>query len=126
MGVIDDHNRQHTYGNSLGPPTSIVGVSAQQAIDANKRLAEGGTQNASSGAPLRGKDHLKLALAGLIVSAIFVLAAYIVGGIGAVALGLIAFISGLFGIIFLIAALIDAAKAGVSKAIGGRRSPPRS
>ncbi len=109
MSALDDHNRQHTYGNSLGPPTSVVGVSAQQAIDANKRGLGESAQSGTATAPLRWKDHMKLALGGLIVAALAALAAYLVGGIGAVAFGLIAFLSGLFGAAFLIAALISAA-----------------
>jgi hypothetical protein len=110
MGVVDDHNRQHTYGNSLGPPTSVVGVSAQQAIDANKRLLEQGGQGSSANRPLRGRDHLKVALVALAISAVVALAAYMVGGFGAVALGLVSVISGLLGSIFLIVALVSAIK----------------
>lgn len=107
MSTLDDHNRQHTIGNSLGPTTSVVGVSAQQAIDANKRgLGEPGHSGTAT-APLRSKDHMKLALGGLIVAALAGLAAYLVGGIGAVALGLIAFLSGFFGVAFLVAALVS-------------------
>jgi hypothetical protein len=126
MGALDDHNRQHTYGNSLGPPTSVVGVSAQQAIDANKRLLEQGPSGSSSGGPLPGRDHLKLALGALAVSGAFALAAYLVGGFGAVALGLVAVIAAMFGVVFLIGALIGAAKAGASRVGGGRRTPPGS
>lgn len=107
MGVLDDHNRQHTYGNSLGPPTSVVGVSAQQAIDASKRLQEQGGQGSSGGQPLRWRDHLKIALVALAMSAVVAVAAYLVGGFGAVALGLVAVVSGLFGSIFLFIALVD-------------------
>lgn len=125
MGVLDDHNRQHTYGDSLGPPTTVVGVSAQQAIDANRRPLDAGTQGAPSGRALRGGEHLKLAIGGFIVAAVFVVAAWIVGGFGAVALGLLALIAGVFGVCFLVAALISAAKAKASGARGGG-SPPVS
>jgi ABC-type dipeptide/oligopeptide/nickel transport system permease subunit len=110
MGVLDDHNHQHTYGNSLGPPTSVAGVSAQQAIDTNKRLLEQCGQGFSAGQPPRGRDHLKIALVSLAISAVVALAAYMVGGFGAVALGLVAAISGLFGSIFLLIALVTAVK----------------
>ncbi|MBL8469089.1 hypothetical protein [Methyloversatilis discipulorum] len=125
MGVLDDHNRQHTYGDSLGPPTTVVGVSAQQAIDANRRPLDACTQGAPSGRALRGGEHLKLAIGGFIVAAVFVVAVWIVGGFGAVALGLLALIAGVFGVCFLVAALISAAKAKASGARGGG-SPPVS
>lgn len=111
MGVLDEHNRQHTYGNSLGPPTSVVGVSAQAAIDANRRRSDEGGSS-SSGAALRWRDHLKIALWALVIAALIALAAYFVGGIGAVALGLVAFVAGLIGISFLVAALVSALASG--------------
>lgn len=111
MSALDDHNRQHTIGNSLGPTTSVVGVSAQQAIDANKRGLGEPAHSGTATAPLRWKDQMKLALGGLIVAALAALAAYLVGGIGAVALGLIAFLSGFFGVAFLVAALVSLATA---------------
>lgn len=109
MSALDDHNHQHTYGNSLGPPSSVVGVSAQQAIDANKRGVGEAARSGIATAPLRWKDHMKLALGGLVVAALATLAAYLVGGIGAMAFGLIAFLSGVFGAAFLTAAIISAA-----------------
>ncbi|HQU49801.1 MAG TPA: hypothetical protein PLM09_11870 [Casimicrobiaceae bacterium] len=112
MGVLDEHNRQHTYGNSLGPPTSVVGVSAQAAIDANRRRSDEGGNSGSSGAALRWRDHLKIALWALVIAALIALAAYFVGGIGAVALGLVAFVAGLIGISFLVAALVSALASG--------------
>ncbi len=124
MGALDDHNRQHTHGHSLGPPTSVVGVSAQQAIDANRRLLEQSPRAASSGRPLGGRDHLKMGLGALVVCAGFALAAYLVGGFGAVALGLVAVIAAMFAVVFLIGALVGAAKAGTSRAGAGRRTPP--
>jgi hypothetical protein len=124
MGVLDDHNRLHTYGDSLGPPTTVVGVSARQAIEANRRPLDAGAQGASSGRTLHGKEHLKLAVGGLMISVVFALAAWIVGGIGAVALGLLAVISGLFGACFLVAALISAAKATASRGRGGPSPGP--
>ncbi len=110
MGVLDDHNHQHTYGKNLGPPTSVAGASAQQAIDANKRLQEQGVQGSSTGQPLRGREHLKIALVALAISSVVAFAAYMVGGFGAVALGLVAAISGLIGSIFLLLALVTAIK----------------
>ena len=86
---------------------------------------DAGTQGAPSGRALRGGEHLKLAIGGFIVAAVFVVAAWIVGGFGAVALGLLALISGVFGVCFLVAALISAAKAKASGARGGG-SPPVS
>jgi hypothetical protein len=124
MGVLDDHNRQHTHGDTLGPPTTVVGVSAQQAIDANRRALDAGAQGTSSGRTLHGKEHLKLAVGGLMISVVFALAAWIVGGIGAVALGLLAVISGLFGVCFLVAALISAAKATAYRERGGSSPGP--
>ncbi|HMN46725.1 MAG TPA: hypothetical protein PKE27_19265 [Povalibacter sp.] len=109
MGVLDDHNHQHTYGNSLGPPTSVVGVSAQQAIDANKRLADGGEQG-SSGAALKAKDSLRLAIGFGVAALVAVVIAYMIGGIGAVAVGLLAVIAGMIAAIFLVVALINGAK----------------
>lgn len=105
MGVLDDHNQQHTHGGSLGPPTSVVGVSAQQAIDASRRLAASGAPESSGARPLRGREQLKLALGSLVVAAGLAFGAYLAGGIGAAALGLLAAIAGLFGVIFLVAAL---------------------
>lgn len=107
MGVLDEHNHQHTHGSSLGPPTSVVGVSAQQAIDANRRLSETPGSGASGGRPLRGRQQLRLALGSLVVAAVLALAAYQVGGFGAVALGLVAVIAALLGVIFLVAALFS-------------------
>jgi len=114
MGVLDEHNRQHTYGNTGGPPTSVVGASAQQAIDAQKRLAEGAGPVASSGADLRGRDALRLAIGCGVLVAIAVVVAYAVGGMGAVVAGLLAVIAGIIGVVFLVVALINGAKAGVS------------
>lgn len=108
MGALDDHNRQHTYGSTLGPPTSVVGVSAQQAIDANRRLQEQGLSGSSVVQPARWRDHLKIAIMALIMCAALVVAAYMVGGIGAAALGLLAFLAGAFGCVFLIVALVSA------------------
>lgn len=125
MGVLDDHNRQHTIGNSLGPPTSVAGVSAQQAIDANRRLPDAdsqGARGASPGRALRGSEHFTLAAGASILAVGFALAAWFVGGIGAVALGLLAVVAGLFGVCFLVAALIVGAKAMASRA----RSNPGS
>lgn len=110
MSVLDDHNHQHTYGNSLGPPTSVVGVSAQQAIDANKRLAEAGGQNYSSGSNLTWRGSLRLTIGFGSFALITAVIAYIIGGIGAVALGLLAAIAGFLGVIFLIITLISAIK----------------
>lgn len=62
MGVLDDHNHQHTYGNHSGPPTSIAGVSAQQAIDANNRITESAEINCLSGSELKWKNSFKLTL----------------------------------------------------------------
>jgi hypothetical protein len=109
VSVLDDHNRQHTFGNTLGPPTSVVGVSAQQAIDANQRGLGEPARNSAATAPLRWKDHIKLAVGGLIVAGLAALSAYLVGGFGAVAFGLVALLSGIFGLAFLVAALISAA-----------------
>lgn len=111
MSALDDHNRQYTFGNSLGPTTSVVGVSAQQAIDANKRGMGEAAQSGTATRPLRWRDHMKLALGGLIIAGLAALAAYLVGGIGAVALGLLAVLSGIFGAAFLVAALVSAATA---------------
>lgn len=108
MGALDDHNRQHTFGNTLGPPTSVVGVSAQQAIDAHKRLVE-----ASASAPPRGsippgpRPHFIFALISAAIALCAALAAYLVGGIGAVAIGLIALVAAIFAAILLVAALIE-------------------
>lgn len=110
MGVLDDHNHQHTYGNGLGQPTSVVGISAQQAIDANKRLAESGGQNYSSSSDLKWKSSLRLTIAFGSFALVAALIAYVIGGIGAVALGLLAAIAGFLGVIFIIITLISAIK----------------
>lgn len=109
VSVLDDHNRQHTFGNSLGPPTSVAGVSAQQAIDANQRGLGEPDRHSATTAPLRWKDHVNLAVGGSIVAGLAALAAYPVGGFGAVAFGLVALLAGIFGLAFLLAAIISAA-----------------
>lgn len=124
MGTLDDHNKQHTYGNSLGPPTSVVGVSAQQAVDAHKRLAEGGVTGSTPSAELSGKDGLRLALVCGVFVVIAVLIAYAVGGIVALVAGLLAVIAGIIGIVFLISALVAGAKSGVAVLLKGRRRGP--
>lgn len=107
MGVLDDHNYQHTYGNKSGPPTSVVGVSAQQALDANKRLAEKVDINYSTGAGLSWKDSLKVTLMFGSLFLVFTFIAYLIGGIGSVAFGLLAAISALLAVIFLIITLVS-------------------
>lgn len=107
MGLLDDHNHQHTYGNHSGPPTSVVGVSAQQAIDANKRLSENAGINYSSRSELKWKDSLKLTLIFCSLCLVFVFIAYLIGGIGSVAFGLLAAISALLAAIFLIITLVS-------------------
>ena len=124
MSVLDEHNRQHTYGDNMGPPTSVVGVSAQEAINANRRASGEAASATGTHAPLRGGDHLKLAWGALALSAVFVAAAYVVGGFGAVALGLVAFIAAMFGIIFLVAALVRRMTAGAAGGAGSQRRPP--
>lgn len=110
MGVLDEHNHQHTHGNSLGPPTSVVGVSAKQAIDANKRLTETGEQKYSSSSDLKWKDSLRLTIGFGSFALMAALIAYIIGGVGAVALGILAAIAGFLGLIFLIITLVSAIK----------------
>jgi uncharacterized membrane protein len=108
MGVLDDHNHQHTYGNSLGQPTSVAGISAQQTIDTNKRLTETGEQNYSSSSSLKWKSSLRLTIAFGSFSLVAALIAYFIGGIGAVAVGLLGAIAGFLGATFLIITLITA------------------
>jgi hypothetical protein len=120
MSILDDHNRQHTHGNSAGAPTSVAGVSAQQAVDAHKRLVDGTTSAASTNASLGGRDALRLALWFGGFALVAVLVAYAVGGIGAFVAGLLGAIAGMLGVVFLVVALINGAKAGVSRR-GGRR-----
>lgn len=124
MSVLDEHNRQHTYGDSMGPPSSVVGVSAQQAINANRPALDAGGSQAPAREPLRGRDHLKLAAWGWAIAAVLAVAAYVVGGFGAVALGLVAFIAAMFGAIFLVGALVSGAKSGGARSSGGHRTPP--
>lgn len=116
MSALDDHNRQHTYGNSLGPPTSVVGVSAQQAIDNHNRLVnEAGRRVSGSGeAPSARSGFMATLVSGGIALALAI-AAYVVGGIGAVALGLLAVVAGIFGVVFLISGLIQGLKEGLSR-----------
>lgn len=114
MSVLDEHNRRHTFGNSLGLPTTAVGVSAQMAIDAQKRLVEGGTRSGSPGRELNGRDYLIAAMISGAITLLAAFAAYAVGGIGAVAIGLIAFAAGMFGVAFTVAALITFAKSGAA------------
>ena len=108
MGPLDDHNRQHTYGNTLGPPTSVAGVSAQQAIDAHNRLVGVSASSPPTGsAPPSPRAHLIFALVSAAISLCAAIAAYLVGGIGAIAIGLVALIAGIFASFFLIAALVE-------------------
>lgn len=115
MGVLDEHNRQHTYGNSMGLPTTVVGVSAQQSIDAHNRLVENaGKSVASGGQPIDGRDSLKLAIVFAVATLVLAIVAYMVGGVGAFAIGLIAFGSGIFCAVFAAATLIHGLKAIVA------------
>ena len=115
MGVLDDHNHQHTFGNSLGPPTSAAAVSAQQSIDAHKRLVESAIASPSTGASAPGsRAYLKFALVSAGIGLVVAIAAYVVGGIGAVALGLVAAGAGIFAAVFLVAALIQGLKSAFS------------
>ena len=111
MGILDEHNRQHTFGNSAGPPTSVVGVSAQQAIDAQGRLA---SQPLSGGAvrALGARQSFIAAAVCALLCAAFAAAAWFVGGIGAAALGLVALVPALIGVVFLVLGLIALLKAG--------------
>ncbi len=125
MSIVDEHNRQHTYGSSLGPPTSVVGVSAQQSIDAHNRLVSAaGTGTSSAKAEPRSRHYYVAALVSAVIFAATVFAAYMVGGIGAVALGLVALIAGIFGVVFLISGVIQSAKSGIA-ARRGRRETTR-
>lgn len=111
MSALDDHNRQHTYGNSLGLPTSVVGVSAQQTIDNHNRLVEASMRRgAATGEALGARAFFKGALIAGAIAGSAVVAAFVVGGIGAVAFGLIAFVAGAVAVVFLISALIQAVK----------------
>ena len=115
MGVLDAHNHQHTYGNSLGPPTSVVGVSAQQSIDAHNRLVEASGASPATGSASPGsRAHFIFALISAAISLGVAFAAYLVGGVGAVALGLVAFCAGIFAAVFSVAALIDFLKSAFS------------
>ncbi|MCW5631333.1 MAG: hypothetical protein KIT47_20855 [Rhodoferax sp.] len=69
---------------------------------------------------------MKLAMGGLVITGVASLAAYFLGGFGAVALGLVAVISGIFGAAFLVGALIQAASAGTSRtrASASEKQPP--
>lgn len=110
MSLLNEHNQQHTYGNSLGPPGSVVGVSAQQAIDANKRLVEAGGRKSSSSSDLKWRDGLRLAIGFLAFSFISAAPACVIGGIGAVACGLLSVVAGFLGVVFLVISLIAAIK----------------
>lgn len=112
MGALDDHNRQHTYGNTFGPPTTAAGVSAQQAVDNQNRLINENAHSkaSSSVAEPAAKSLFTFALVSGIIAVILLVAAYVVGGIGAAALGLLAVAAGFFTVLFLIMALIQAAK----------------
>lgn len=115
MGVLDDHNHQYTYGNSLGPPTSVAGVSAQQSIDAHDRLVAASTSARATGSVAPGpRAHLVFASVSGAVSLAAAAAAYLIGGIGAVALGLVAVAAGSFTAVFLVAALIEFLKSAFS------------
>jgi len=105
MGVLDEHNRQHTFGTTSGPPTSVVGVSAQQAIDAQRRLAEG-TGRTAGARGMSARDTLVVGMGAGAVALVAVLAAFGVGGIGAVALALVALCAGLISVVFFVAALL--------------------
>jgi len=108
MGALDDHNHQHTYGNSLGTPTSVAGVSAQQSIEAHNRLVESSASAPATASVATGwRAQLTFALISGGISLIAAIAAYVVGGIGAVAIGLVAVIAGLFTAVFLVAAAIQ-------------------
>ena len=118
MGALDDHNHQHTYGNSLGPPTSVAGVSAQQSIDAHRRLVESPVSSPATGTGAPGsRAHLTFALVSTTIALVIGIAAYVVGGIGAVALGLVAAAAGLFAVVFFVIALIESLKSS----FGSRR-----
>ncbi len=115
MGALDDHNHQHTFGNSLGPPTSAAAVSAQQSIDAHKRLVESSVASPSTATSAPGsRAHLTFALVSAAIALAFAVAAYVIGGIGAVALGLVAAAAGVFAAVFLVTALIQGMKSAFS------------
>lgn len=115
MGALDDHNHQHTYGNSLGTPTSAAGVSAQQSIEAHNRLVESSASAPATGSVAPGwRAQLTFALISGGVSLVAAIAAYAVGGIGAVAIGLVAVGAGLFTVVFSIAAAIEGLKSAAA------------
>jgi zinc transporter ZupT len=123
VGVLDDHNRQHTYGNSLGPPTSVAGVSAQQAVDAHKRLVDGSAPVSSgAGGEMPWRSALWFAVGCGVIAIVLAVAAYAVGGIGAFALGLLAVVAGFIGMVFVVIALVQGAKAGFA----ANRNRPRA
>lgn len=111
MGILDEHNRQHTYGNSMGPPTTVVGVSAQQSIDAQKRLAEGRAPS-GPGRALTAEESLRYAF----ITGGFALASagigYAIGGPAAFVGGLFAVLAGILCFVFLVASLIGSAANG--------------
>lgn len=126
MGVLDEHNRQHTFGSTLGPPTSVVGVSAQQAIDAHDRLVRSSSASNSHGTSgATARSFYVFALVCAAIAAVAALGAYLVGGIGAVAISLVAIAAAIFGVVFLAAALIESIKGGVAS-FRGSRKPPNS
>lgn len=110
MDAIDEHNHQHTYGNTAGPASSVVAIAAQQAIEANKRLAEGGGQRVTASAGLGWRDSLRVTLGFGAVAVVAAGIAYVVGGIGLIALGLVAAISGFLCVIFSLITLAGALK----------------
>jgi len=115
MGALDDHNHQHTYGNSLGPPTSAAGISAQQSIDAHNRLVESSMSAPAAGSVAPGaRPHLVFAAVSGGIALTAAIAAYVVGGIGAVALGIVALGAGIFAAVFSVAAAIQGLKSAFS------------
>lgn len=123
MGILDEHNRQHTFHNVLGPPTTVVGVSAQQTIEAQRRLAEDSGQGAAGGAPLESADALILAAGCGAVAGAAAIVAYMIGGIGAVAFSLVALMAGFLCAMFVFAALLGGATTLAANAACAIRSP---
>lgn len=128
MGILDEHNHQHTFQNTFGPPTTVVGVSAQQTIETQRRLAEGSAgQGASGSAALESREALILAGVCGVIAGAAAMAAFMIGGIAALALALVTLIAGFLCALFAFSALLGGAHtlaSSTAAALGNRRLRP--
>ncbi len=105
MSFLDDYNRQKTLGDMAGPPTTLGALTAQQELDAQRRVQESSRSDAR-GRSYTDSDAFRWLLISVAVSLGGLLFAAVSSG-ASVFIGILAFfVGGFFALVFGIAALV--------------------